>query len=86
MAFLQLSADEQAQVLARLASLVDAPVGQWPASGVKKLAGDELYLVPVNDDWRLFVQAKKGEEPEVLDVVRQQTLEAFAKLAGHNGN
>src|SRR5947209_12020581 len=76
----QLAADEQAQVLERLAGLVDTPASQWSAAQVKKLPGDPaLYLVRVNDSLRAIVQAGNRTEPEVLDLVRHETLQSFAK-------
>ncbi len=70
----QLDADERAQVLERLASLLDVPVAQWPAGLAKRLAGDEpIYVVRVGDSLRAFVQAAEGQPPEVLDVARQET-------------
>src|SRR5436309_2550664 len=74
----QLPADEQAQVLERLASLVDTLPAQWPAAQAKRLPGDPLlYLVRVNDSLRIIVRATEGQEPEVMDLVRHETLESF---------
>jgi hypothetical protein len=83
----QLAADEQAQVRHRLESLVDTPPDRWPATLVQTLPGDQrLYLLRVNDSLRAFVRAADGQEPEVMDIVRHETLEAFTKTAGNNGN
>jgi hypothetical protein len=81
----QLAGDEQAQVLETLAALADTPAAQWPAQA-KRLPGDQpLYLVPVNDSLRVIVRAADGQEPEVMDIVRHETLESFTKAA-NNGN
>jgi hypothetical protein len=81
----QLAGDEQAQLLETLAALADTPAAQWPAHA-KKLPGEQpLYLVPVNDSLRVIVRAGDGQEPEVMDIVRHETLESFTKAA-NNGN
>jgi hypothetical protein len=83
----QLAGDEQAQVLEALAALVDTPRAQWPAVQARRLPGESpLYLVPINDSLRVFVRAADGQEPEVMDIVRHETLESFSKAAGNNGN
>jgi len=83
----QLADNEQAQVLEALATLVDTPAAQWPAARVKRLPGDQpLYLVRVNDSLRALVQVVAGQEPEVMDLVRHETLEFFAKAAANNGH
>jgi hypothetical protein len=83
----QLAADEQAQVLDALAGLADTPVAQWPAAQAKRLPGEPpLYLVRVNDSLRAIIQAADGEEPKVMDIVRHETLEFFAKTAGNKEN
>jgi hypothetical protein len=87
MAFHALTDDEQAQVLEALAPLVDTPVPQWAALQVKKLTGDQsLYLVRVNHSLRAIVRAADGQEPEVMDLVPQETLDLFAKAAAKNGD
>lgn len=80
----QLSGEEQAQVLETLAALVGTPVGDWSAPQAKKLPGDPAqYLVRVNDSLRLFVRADGEQEPEVMDIVRRETLEFFSKAAAN---
>jgi hypothetical protein len=82
----QLAADEQAEVLATLESLSDTPAAQWPAALAKRLRGDQpLYLVRVNDSLRVIVRAVPGQQPEVMDIVRQETLDFFAQAAAKNG-
>jgi hypothetical protein len=82
----QLAAEEQGQVLDAVAGLVDTPVAQWPAAQARRLPGDQpLYLVPVNDSLRVIVRAVDGQEPEVMDIVRHETLESFRKAAANNG-
>ena len=82
----QLASDEQAQVLETLAPLVDTPAAQWHTAQVKRLPGEQpLYLVPVNESLRVIVRADAGQEPKVMDIVRHETLEFFAKAAANNG-
>ena|SRR5438270_13656700 len=81
-AFQQLEADEQARVRERLMSLGDTPPAQWPAGLARRLRGEQpLYLVPVDESLRLFVGTEDGQPPEVLDIVRQETLDFFAQAA-----
>ncbi len=83
----QLAADEQAQVLDTLAALVDTPATHWRAAEVQRLPGDQpLYLVRVNDSLRVIVRAADGQEPEVMDIVRHETLKSFTKAAANNSS
>jgi mRNA-degrading endonuclease RelE of RelBE toxin-antitoxin system len=85
-AFNQLAKDEREQVLQTLAVLVDRPADEWTQTQARKLQGDQsLYLVRVNDSLRIILRAADGQEPEVMDFVRHETLEAFTKAAGKNG-
>jgi hypothetical protein len=78
----ELTPEERAQVREKLASLVAVPLAPWPAAQARSYPGDEsLYLVPVNESLRAIVRAAGGEEPEVEDIVRQETLDFFAKTA-----
>jgi hypothetical protein len=76
----QLPGDEQAAVLENLASLVTVPVADWPSFGVKKLPAEAaLYLFNVNDSLRAILSAADGQQPEILDIVRHETLQSFAQ-------
>jgi hypothetical protein len=82
----QLTPEEQAQVQERLAGLVDTPADQWPAALAKRLPGDpSLYLVRVDDSLRAIVRGADGQQPEVLDIVRHETLQSFAPRPGKDG-
>ena len=73
-----LSPLEQARVRDRLAAIVDLPAERWPAQGLPRLAADEpLYLLRVDDSLRVILRATPGAAPEILDVVRHETLERF---------
>ena len=83
MALQQLPDDEQAAVRERLVSLGDLPPAYWPGVGIKTIGADEpIYLLRVNDSLRVFIRALPGQRLEVLDVVRQETLESFAGTRG----
>ncbi len=58
-ALLQLSAEDQAQVLEALAALSGVPWREWPGDRLKKLPDRSAYIF-------------------VIDVVRKDTLTAFA--------
>ena len=86
MMFLQLEADEKAQVRERLLSLDGTPAAQWPATLAKKLPGDRsLYLVRIDDSLRAFVQTAPGQQPEVMDITRQETIDFMSQAAAKNG-
>jgi hypothetical protein len=67
-------------VLERLAALAKVPPREWVARQVKMPGADaSLYLVRLNDSLRAFIDLPANGSPEVLDIVRQETLESFAK-------
>jgi hypothetical protein len=81
----QLDADEQGRVLETLAALGKTPASQWPPEKARRLPSDPtMFLVRVDDSLRLFVQVVEGQQPEVLDIVHQETLDFFGK-ASRNG-
>ncbi len=76
----ELPPTDQALVLERLAALAEVPPRDWDAREVKSPGADApLYLVRVNDSLRVFIDLPASGPPEVLDIVRQETLESFAK-------
>jgi hypothetical protein len=79
------TAEERAQVLEKLASFVGVTAAQWPPADAKRLPAEPLLdLVPVNDSLRLLIHVDEGQEPEVVDIVRQETLKAFAQANAGN--
>jgi hypothetical protein len=77
----ELSPADQAQVLDRLQVLDGIPPRDWPVQQVKKLGTEPgLYLLRIDNSLRAIVLAAEGQEPEVLDLVRHETLEKFAKV------
>jgi hypothetical protein len=79
-AFNELSSGDQARVLESVAPLAGTPLQQWPPRMVKKLRSDpDLYLLRIDDSLRAIVRAPEGIDPEILDLVRHETLESFAK-------
>ncbi len=79
MALGQLPDIEQARVMERLQSLAELPPSAWPARIVKRAdVQTTLYLISVDDSLRLLIAAPEGQAPEVVDIVRHETLEQFA--------
>ena len=57
----------------------------WPTSQVVRLSGTEpVYLVRFAPDLQAFIQRTPANEIEILDLVRQETLEQF-RSPGRNG-
>jgi hypothetical protein len=78
----QLDPKEKAQALAALDRLADTPRDQWAPRRAKLFNPEKsFYLVRANPSLRLIVRATDGEPPEVMDVVRQETLDEFARMA-----
>jgi hypothetical protein len=80
--FYELSPDEQRQVEDKLQALTNLPPWQWP--GAKAISLPDTppdYLVPVNDSLRLIVRAEEGKPLELLDIIRQETIDLFARAA-----
>ena len=77
----ELSPADRAKVLDQLAALDGIPRRDWSAGQqVRKLGTDPaLYLLRIDQSLRAIVRAPEGQEPEVLDLVRHETLERFAK-------
>lgn len=80
MALHQLPEVEQKQLQERLTALLELPTAQWPAAWVNRLQGDPpVHLVRINDSLRVIVQAEDGRQPELMDIVRHDRLESFAR-------
>jgi len=80
MALSQLTDAEQARVLERLKAIADIPPTEWPARVVRRVdVSTPLFLVRVDHSLRVLISAPDGHVPEVLDIVRHETLEQFAK-------
>jgi hypothetical protein len=76
----ELSPADQTKVLVQLPALEGIPRPDWSASLVRKLGTDPgLYLLRIDHSLRAIVRALGGQVPEVLDLVRHETLEKFAK-------
>jgi len=72
------TADERGHLDRAVAPLLDLPEERWSDVGARRLGRDEsVYLVQVDDNWRAFVQPTTCG-PEVVDLVRKETLQAFA--------
>jgi hypothetical protein len=78
----ELPAEEGDQVLSALDSLTSKPPAKWPAYRAQVFPSDKsLYLVRVNPSVRVILRVADGQPYKVLDVVRQETLDSFAKMA-----
>jgi len=76
----QLSDAERARVLKRLVALSDVPPSKWQARVVKRVdVATPLYLIRVDKSLRVLIAAPEGRAPEVVDIVRHETLQQFAK-------
>lgn len=80
-AFLSLSVQEQIAVLEAVAHLANQPATQWPTDIAPRLGSDNpVYLLRVSEDLHAFIRVLEGRQQqsvELLDVVREATLEAF---------
>jgi len=76
----ELSPEDQTRVLDQLSALEGVPRQHWSTSLVRKLGTEPgLYLLRIDHSLRAIVRALDGQVPEVLDLVRHETLEKFAK-------
>jgi hypothetical protein len=76
-----LSDAEQAEIMERLKELGDKPPSDWPARVLKRAGvATPLYLIRVDNSLRLLIAAPEDEAPEVVDIVRHEALQQFAKV------
>jgi mRNA-degrading endonuclease RelE of RelBE toxin-antitoxin system len=82
-----LRASDQGPTRKAIEELKDIPWESPPRAGVRKISPDEpLYLVDATPDIRLFLRVDHPQRViEVLDVVRQATLDEFARRAAASG-
>jgi hypothetical protein len=79
MALGELSDAERAAVLERLEALSRIPPRDWHARVVRRAgSATPLYLIRIDDSLRVLIAAPEGRAPEVVDVVRHETLQQFA--------
>jgi hypothetical protein len=63
--------------------LADVPEDRWPAAGAARLDSPvPLYLVWVDDSLRAIVRPTADGKPEVLDLVRHETLQRSFRASG----
>jgi hypothetical protein len=71
---------------AALDRLVDLPESRWPTAGAVRLElAEPVYLVRVDKSLRAFVEPAPGGQPELSDLVRQETLDRFFKNSATTG-
>ncbi len=81
-----LEPDEQARVRDRLAMLSSIPPSEWPVDLVSRPSFDpSLYLVRVDDTWRLLIGDDDGW-PVVQDIVHQGRLDFYTGNLGKNSH
>ena len=75
----QLPEADQAAIRERLASLANRPPSEWPARAVRRPdVAEPLYMILLDNGWRILIAAPAGEDPEVVDIVHHETLRQFA--------
>jgi hypothetical protein len=83
LAYNALTRTEREALQAALTPLGDLPPTRWPGAGAVRLESpDLLYMVRVDDSLRAIVRPADDSRPEVLDLVRHETLERFFKEVG----
>jgi hypothetical protein len=74
----ELTSRERRALSAALVPLSKLPEQQWPTAGAVRLeSADPLYLVRVDDSLRAIIRPTSGAQPELLDLVRQETLQRY---------
>ena len=76
--FDQLPVRDQIEVTERLTMLQGLSRAKWSAKGIRKIPNEPIYLFRVNKSLRAFLRVVDGEQPEVLDIVRQELLDYMA--------
>ncbi len=83
LAFNTLTQTERDALESAMAPLADRPEDQWSAAGAVHLeSADPLYMVRVDGSLRAIVRPATGGQPEVLDLVRHETLQRFFQAVG----
>jgi hypothetical protein len=86
-AYHNLSPAERKAIDRSIARLVDLPEEQWPKAGAVRLKSAEpLYMLRVDASLRAIVRPGEDGEPELLDLVRHETLELYFKAAHSSGH
>ena len=74
-AFHQLPEADQAAIRERLAPLANLPPSEWPTRVVRRPdVAEPLYMILLDNGWRILIAAPAGEDPEVVDIVHHETL------------
>ncbi len=83
LAYHTVTPEERNAVEAVLAPLANLPEGRWPTAGAVRLESEEpLYFLRVDNSLRAIIRPAADGRPELLDLVRHETLERFFKGAG----
>lgn len=74
--YMTLTPEERVAIQAAIDPLVDRPEEEWTAHGAIRLGSAEpLYLLKIDASLRAIVRPAPGGRPELLDLVRHETLE-----------
>ncbi len=74
-----LSEAEPAAVLERLEALSERNPRDWQARVVRRAGiAAPLYMIRIDDSLRVLIAAPEGQAPEVVHIVRYETLQQFA--------
>ncbi len=76
-----LTSEERKALEETVAPLVGLPEDQWPSKGgVRLTLPDPIYKFNLGPSLRVFLQPNSDGRPEVLDFVRQETLDWLRSL------
>jgi hypothetical protein len=80
MGYTTLTPEEQAAVQAAFEPLIDVPEQEWTAHGAIRLDYPEpVYFLKVDSSLRAYVQPTPDGRPELLDLIRRETLEFLTR-------
>jgi hypothetical protein len=83
LAYNAVTAGERKAIAAAVAPLRGVPEERWCAAGATRLPSEEpLFFVPVDDSLRAILRPGPDGRPEILDLVREETLRWFREDAG----
>lgn len=72
-----LSETDRRKVIESADTLQHTPPGNWPKEKVIPLGENGMYLLRVTPELRAFIRINDGEQIEVVDLVREDTLHLF---------
>jgi hypothetical protein len=86
MGYTTLTPEERAAIQAAIDPLVDRPEAEWTAHGAIRLKSSApLYLLKVDSSLRAYVQPTPEGRPELLDLIRQETIDYLLRNRAPEG-